>query len=145
MRRRIYGDIYGDILYVPACLQDPVRLLEDCVKGAGPIQTEIWGDAIRNAEPAEQKGSVFSEYVQKAHRLSERETSKPGWFWEPSVIGERAWKVWLDLRWNTRQEQSHLAKPPRTDYFSAFGGIGRTSVAWQQHLLSTPGVHGTSP
>ena len=45
------------------------------------------------AEPAEQKGSVFSEYVRKAHQLSERETSKPGWFWEPSVIGEKIWKV----------------------------------------------------
>ena len=63
------------------------------MRSAGPIQTEIWGDATRNAEPAEQKGSVFSEYVQKAHRLSERETSKPGWFWEPAVIGERVWKV----------------------------------------------------
>ncbi|CAL5222033.1 g4326 [Coccomyxa viridis] len=59
----------------------------------GPIQTEIWGDAIRNAEPAEQKGSVFSEYVRKARQLSERETSKPGWFWEPSVIGEKIWKI----------------------------------------------------
>ncbi len=71
---------------------------KDQVSLAGPIQTEIWEDAIHNAEPAEKKGSVFSDYVQKAHRLSEKETSKPGWFWEPSIIGERVWKVSLPHR-----------------------------------------------
>jgi len=73
-------------------------LAKDQVLLAGPIQTEIWEDAIHNAEPAEKKGSVFSDYVQKAHRLSEKETSKPGWFWEPSIIGERVWKVRLPHR-----------------------------------------------
>ena len=60
---------------------------------AGPIQTEIWGDLVRNAEPTTKKGSVFKGYVQNAHRLSEQECSKPGWFWDSSVVGERIWKV----------------------------------------------------
>lgn len=80
---------------------------------AGPIQTEIWGDLIRNAEPVAKKGSIFSEYVQQAHRLSETETSKPGWFWDASVVGERVWKVhsslilrlWLLLRQMMRASQ----------------------------------------
>ncbi|CAK0786635.1 hypothetical protein CVIRNUC_009849 [Coccomyxa viridis] len=59
----------------------------------GPIQTEIWGDLVRNAEPTTKKGSVFNGYVQNAHRLSEQECSKPGWFWDSSVVGERIWKV----------------------------------------------------
>ncbi len=64
---------------------------------AGPIQTEIWGDLVRNAEPTTKKGSVFNGYVQNAHRLSEQECSKPGWFWDSSVVGERIWKVTAEL------------------------------------------------
>ena len=64
---------------------------------AGPIQTEIWDDLVRNAEPTTKKGSVFNSYVQNAHRLSEQECSKPGWFWDSSVVGERIWKVMAEL------------------------------------------------
>ena len=110
------------------------------MQSAGPIQTEIWGDAIRNAEPAEQKGSVFSEYVQKAHRLSERETSKPGWFWEPSVIGERAWKVRSELhgRLNVAHaEQNCCAMLQTQQRHSAHRRLHGLHRGHKHHAIST--------
>jgi hypothetical protein len=60
---------------------------------AGPIETEIWGDTVRNAESTAGMKSPFIPFVKTAHKLAEVETRRPGWFLPPAAVGEKVWKV----------------------------------------------------
>jgi hypothetical protein len=64
----------------------------------GPIESEIWGKVIDGSRPeaaAQQRkgGSLFDAFVDKAVAVSRQETTKPGFFFPASRIGEKVYSV----------------------------------------------------
>jgi hypothetical protein len=60
---------------------------------AGPIETEIWEDAVGDDQQVGHNKGPFDPFIKNFQTNANALTKKPRWFPPTSTVGEKVWKV----------------------------------------------------
>ena len=75
---------------MPGCV---VIILRNVHFFAGPIETEIWEDAVGDEQQVGQNKSPFDPFIKNFQTKANALTKKPCWFLPTSSVGDKIWKV----------------------------------------------------